>query len=981
MDTRTIRRLFATTLTYTTLLLPVYGIANGPTGDRLVTIQGVQQSDLQAVPQQAEHTHDLAVISLKGPKKVTLSSKKPVVVKPVKVAIQNRSPYTETIPDQATLTNLVSLSVVPQSSGGNCPAPVAVLHTGKPQPVLPVTVGPNKKLKVVFDVTFTCAVDPLKGSGHEDFHYIAQVDASALDGQEDVNPASDVCPRPPIPVIDGSTTDKGCGGKLPGKILGGPVLSDVILKGVSATYSITGTVINAVTGAAISGVSISLTGSTSMTTVTNSNGEYTFTGLSTGNYLVTASLANFIFGPSERSITVAAASVTDEIFIAIPDSISLIASGISFLPEVFVSSNQLRASLVVSGGNIFFTDSSDQPLKKISLSDLVITPLARTIGRPENVVLHGQSIFWVDGGHLNVTSLDGSGTTLLASGERVAVSGVTADIVVDDSYAYWVNTVSSPNCSPSCTWIIQQVPLAGGTPLTLATVNRRIVSLTADTNNIFWEEASLDPLEPGCECGSSIKMVPKTGGATVVLVDGSLNGSLPLPPPGYVPASWWPTGGLAVNASQIIFGMAGNSSYQIKTVSTSGGNVSSLADVPSTAGFALAAIRNLSTDGTNAYWIDSINRTLNALPVGGGSVTVLASDLVLPTDLNMPAALAITADSAYWTEPGTLSGCCLQMGSGRIRTVSLSGGVVSTVVGNLDSPAALAVDQQNLVWTENWRVAKALISDGLAITLASGLTTDMPRIAVDQNDVYVLDGDYVKKMPINGGTLEKLTPAHGGKIQDLSVQNQDIATDGSSVYWTFASVGAGPAVQKIPTAGGAAVTLATGQGMSSGPQECYWRIAVDAQNVYWSSNSTQYSIGCSVRKVPIDGGDTTTLVDFAFLRDFTVDGTNVYYSELGTNPGSIQKISTNGGPITTVVTNVVAWVLANDENNIYWIDPGLNGGIGIISKTEQQGGAFDGVLLGGAVFTDPLLAAEGITVEQGNIYWTETLGGDIYSIK
>jgi hypothetical protein len=321
------------------------------------------------------------------------------------------------------------------------------------------------------------------------------------------------------------------------------------------------------------------------------------------------------------------------------------------------------------------------------------------------------------------------------------------------------------------------------------------------------------------------------------------------------------------------------------------------------------------------------------------------------------------------------------MGSGRIRTVSLSGGVVSTVVGNLDSPAALAVDQQDLVWTENWRVAKALISDGLATTLASGLTTDMPRIAVDQNDVYVLDGDYVKKMPINGGTLEKLTPAHGGNIQDLSVQNQDIATDGSSVYWTFASVGAGPAVQKIPTAGGAAVTLATGQGMGSGPQECYWRIAVDAQNVYWSSNSTQYSIGCSVRKVPIDGGDTTTLVDFAFLRDFTVDGTDVYYSELGTNPGSIQKISTSGGPITTVVTNVVAWVLANDENNIYWIDPGLNGGIGIISKTEQQGGAFDGALLGGAVFTDPFLAAEGITVEQGNIYWTETLGGDIYSIK
>ena len=237
MNTRTIRRLFATTVAYTTLLLPVYGIASGPTGDRLVTIQGVQQSNLQAVPQQSEHTHDLAVISLKVPKKVTLSSKKPVVLKSVKVAIQNRSPYFETIPDQNTLSSLVSLTVVPESDGSDCSTPVAVLHTGKPQPVLPMTLNPNKKLNVVFDVTFTCAVDPLKGSGHEDFYYIARVDASMLDGQEDVNPASDVCPRSPVPVVDGAPKDKGCGWKLAGKILGGPVLSDVVLKGADTADS------------------------------------------------------------------------------------------------------------------------------------------------------------------------------------------------------------------------------------------------------------------------------------------------------------------------------------------------------------------------------------------------------------------------------------------------------------------------------------------------------------------------------------------------------------------------------------------------------------------------------------------------------------------------------------------------------------------------------------------------------------------------
>ena len=51
-----------------------------------------------------------------------------------------------------------------------------------------------------------------------------------ITGQDDMYPDSDVCPRAPVPVVDGSPEDKGCGGKLPGKILGGPVLSDVVVK-------------------------------------------------------------------------------------------------------------------------------------------------------------------------------------------------------------------------------------------------------------------------------------------------------------------------------------------------------------------------------------------------------------------------------------------------------------------------------------------------------------------------------------------------------------------------------------------------------------------------------------------------------------------------------------------------------------------------------------------------------------------------------
>ena len=75
----------------------------------------------------------------------------------------------------------------------------------------------------------------MKGTGHEDYHYVASVDARALDGWEDVNPASDVCPLTPLPAGTdahpvGSIHDRGCGGKNPERTLGAAVLSDVVAK-------------------------------------------------------------------------------------------------------------------------------------------------------------------------------------------------------------------------------------------------------------------------------------------------------------------------------------------------------------------------------------------------------------------------------------------------------------------------------------------------------------------------------------------------------------------------------------------------------------------------------------------------------------------------------------------------------------------------------------------------------------------------------
>jgi len=304
-------------------------------------------------------------------------------------------------------------------------------------------------------------------------------------------------------------------------------------------------------------------------------------------------------------------------------------------------------------------------------------------------------------------------------------------------------------------------------------VSRPVVALASDADNVYWEEAMLEPVSPGCQCGSAIKSVPKAGGAAVLLVDGLLNGPPPPLPTGEVPASWYPTGGLAVTPTQILFAVAGNP-YELKTVPISGGNVTTIASVSTSAGLSLYAIRDLSVVGTSAYWIDAANGTLDTVPIAGGNVTALASDL------GTPIALATSASTAFWTQTGAPSGCCLQAGTGSIRQVSLAGGAASTLVSGLDAPGAIAVDGDNVAWAEAWRVATEPVGGGPVTTMASGVSSNMARIAVDGTRVFILDGDYIKSVPIAGGIVEKLVSAHGGSIGDFSQLNEDIATDGTS---------------------------------------------------------------------------------------------------------------------------------------------------------------------------------------------------------
>jgi hypothetical protein len=82
----------------------------------------------------------------------------------------------------------------------------------------------------------------------------------------------------------------------------------------SATYSISGTVTTS--GGALAGVTMSLSGTASGITTTDTNGNYSFGGLVNGSYTVIPSLTGYTFSPTSLAVTVNGGDVTGQNFTA-----------------------------------------------------------------------------------------------------------------------------------------------------------------------------------------------------------------------------------------------------------------------------------------------------------------------------------------------------------------------------------------------------------------------------------------------------------------------------------------------------------------------------------------------------------------------------------------------------------------------------------------------------------------------------------------
>jgi hypothetical protein len=94
---------------------------------------------------------------------------------------------------------------------------------------------------------------------------------------------------------------------------------------VPATFDVSGTV----TGTVAAGVTLTLSGAASSSTITDGSGNYTFSALSNGAYTITPSLAGYTFTPTSLAVTVSGANVTGRNFVAASQAIYAISGTVS----------------------------------------------------------------------------------------------------------------------------------------------------------------------------------------------------------------------------------------------------------------------------------------------------------------------------------------------------------------------------------------------------------------------------------------------------------------------------------------------------------------------------------------------------------------------------------------------------------------------------------------------------------------------------
>jgi hypothetical protein len=273
------------------------------------------------------------------------------------------------------------------------------------------------------------------------------------------------------------------------------------------------------------------------------------------------------------------------------------------------------------------------------------------------IQLDADNVYWANSdtpdGALQVAPKNGGGPTTL-----LAPLGSPSGLVLDESFAYWVNLDDSN---------VERVALGGGAPevLEVGAGGLYPAYLAVDATSLYCTDFAL----------SSVARVPKTGGAWTSLVS---NENSP--------------GAIVVGGTTLVWANSGTDGTDgaIRRMGVDGNPAAT------TLVGALNWPTGLALWGDYVYWTDNGDGDPASLSGSLMRALVLGPSLpeTLASGLPCPVGIAVDDSGVYWTD-----GCANTLNRvrpGETEVVALASGVAS--------PAELAVDAQSLYWV-SWETS------------------------------------------------------------------------------------------------------------------------------------------------------------------------------------------------------------------------------------------------------------------------------------
>lgn len=274
------------------------------------------------------------------------------------------------------------------------------------------------------------------------------------------------------------------------------------------------------------------------------------------------------------------------------------------------------------------------------------------------IAVSAADVYWIQDQQPAVVraALDGGSPTTLASGRQYA------DIVVDSTNVYWADHASSTDMSGS----VLAMALGGGAISTVASAQSGPDCLAVSATNAYWKVEEC--LDGGTICGDSVVTAPISGGMPTTLTSSLLA----------TPYTIW---GMALDAANLYWIEADQTSASILEMPLGGGTISTLAPA--------ASATDIAADGTNVYFTNgsALGAIMKVAVTGGQPVT-------LATQQPSPFGIATDGQDVYWASFGFVSA------SGFVAKVPIAGGTVTTLTSHRAQPLDLGLGATRVFWTQ-----------------------------------------------------------------------------------------------------------------------------------------------------------------------------------------------------------------------------------------------------------------------------------------